>query len=67
MGFQLSKHLFLLEKEEYHSLIITLNIEQQAIIKAIAMKKHMKIDKPLYLFLIGGDGTGKIFTEKVIF
>jgi len=44
-----------------------LNREQQAIIKDIAMKKRMNIEKLLYIFLVGGTRTGKTFIEKSIF
>ncbi|CAF4097310.1 unnamed protein product [Adineta steineri] len=44
-----------------------LNREQQAVTKDIAMKKCMDMYKALYLFLIGGAGTGKTFTAKAIF
>ena len=44
-----------------------LNKEQQAIVKDIAIRKLKKTDKPLYLFLTGGAGTGKTFTSKAIF
>ena len=44
-----------------------LNREQQAIVKDIALKKCINIDKPLYLFLRDGVGTGNTRTSKVIF
>lgn len=44
-----------------------LNRTQQAIVKHIALKKHINIDKPLCLFLIGGVGSGKTFTSKEIY
>lgn len=31
------------------------------------MKKNMNMEKPLYIFLIGGAGNGKTFTTEVIF
>jgi hypothetical protein len=43
-----------------------LNREKQEIIKYISIKKLKYMHTPLCLFLIGGAGTGKIFTTKMI-
>ena len=59
LGFQVIEHPFLLENMEYYKIRRILNREQQAIVKEIAMKKRMDINKPLYLFLTGGEGTRK--------
>lgn len=67
IGFQLSEHPFLLINAKSRRLRRMLNKEQQAITKDISMKKRMDMYKALYLFLIGGAGTGKTFTAKVIF
>ncbi|XP_059067636.1 uncharacterized protein LOC131858419 [Cryptomeria japonica] len=44
-----------------------LNIEQQAIVKDIAIKKMKNMQTPLHLFLTSGEGIGKTFTAKAIY
>jgi hypothetical protein len=60
-------HPFLLSNDEYFKLRRQLNREQQTILKDVLMSKKLTPDKPLYLFLTGGAGTGKTFTAKVLF
>jgi exonuclease III len=67
LGFQVTDHPLFLDNEEYYRLRRSLNKEQQAIVKDIALKKSMDIQKPLHLFLTGGAGTGKTFTAKTLF
>jgi hypothetical protein len=67
LGFQVTHHPLFHENEEYYRLRSSLNREQQAIVKDIALKKSMDIQKPLHLFLTGGAGTGKNFTAKTLF
>jgi len=67
LGFQVARHLFLLENSEYYRLRRMLNREQQAIIKDVILKKLRDMQTPLYLFLMGGVGTKKPFTKKIIF
>jgi hypothetical protein len=64
LGFQVTKHPFLIENNEYHRIRHFLNQEQQTIVKDITLKKHLNMDTPLHLFLIGGARTGKTFTMK---
>ena len=54
LGFQVTKHQFLLENKEYYRIMRLLNKEQQAIVKDISMKKRRDIHTPIDLFLIGG-------------
>jgi hypothetical protein len=67
LGFQVTDHPFFLDNEEYYRLRILLNKEQQAIVKNISLKKSMDIQELVYLFLTGGEGTGKAFTTKMLF
>ena len=64
LGFQVTKHPFLIENNEYHIIRRMLNREQQTILKDIALKKRLNMDSPVHLFLTGGAGTSKTFTAK---
>ena len=67
LGFQVTKHPFLIENNEYHRVRRLLIREHQAIMKDIAIKKHLNMHTPLHLFLIGGARTCKTFTVKALF
>jgi hypothetical protein len=67
LGFQVTKHPFLIENNEYHRIRRLLNREQQTILKDIALKKHLSMHTHVHLFLTGGAGTGKTFTTKSLF
>ncbi|XP_059070801.1 uncharacterized protein LOC131860407 [Cryptomeria japonica] len=66
-AFEIAKHTQIIDNNEYHKLRQMLNIEQQAIVKDIAIKKMKNMQTPLHLFLTGGAGTGKTFTAKAIY
>ena len=51
IGFQVTKHPFLIENNEYHRIRRLLNQEQQTIVKDIVVKKCLNMDTPLHLFL----------------
>ena len=44
-----------------------LNCEQQKIVKDIGIKKWLNMNSPMHVFLTGGAGTRKTFTEKALF
>jgi hypothetical protein len=67
LGFQVTKHPFLIENNEYHRIRRLLNREQQTILKDIALKKCLSMHTHVHLFLTGGAGTGKTFTTKALF
>jgi hypothetical protein len=67
LGFQVKKHPFLIENNEYHRIRGLLNREQQTILKDIVLKKHLNMHTHVHLFLIGGAGIGKTFTAKALF
>jgi hypothetical protein len=67
LGFQVTKHHFLIENNEYHRIRRLLNLEQQTILKDIALKKCLNMDTLVHLFLTGGAGIGKTFTTKALF
>ena len=67
LGFQITAHPFLMENNEYYKLRRMLNKEQQAIVKDIAIKKKKNPKEPIYLFITGGAGVGKMLTAKAIF
>jgi ATP-dependent DNA helicase PIF1 len=67
LGFQVTKHPFLIENNEYHRIRRLLNREQQTIVKDIALKKCLNMNSPVHVFLTGGAGTGKTFTTKALF
>ena len=67
LGFQVTKHHFLIENNEYHIIRRMLNREQQTILKDIALKKCLSMDTPLHLCLTGGAGASKTFIEKALF
>jgi hypothetical protein len=67
IGFQVTKHPFLIENNEYHRIRRLLNREQQTILKDIALKKCLNMDSPVHLFLTVGAGTCKTFTAKALF
>jgi hypothetical protein len=52
LRFQVTKHPFFLENEEYYKIKRLLNKEQQAIVKDIAWKKCKDIHTHVHLFLI---------------
>lgn len=52
---------------EYYNLRKKLNREQQEFFKDIEMKKIKDIRTLIYLFLIGGAGSGKFFIVTTIF
>jgi hypothetical protein len=54
LRFQITKHPFSLESEEYYRIRRLINREQQEIVKDIAMKKHRDIHTLIRLFLAGG-------------
>jgi hypothetical protein len=67
LGFQVTKHPFLIENVEYHRIKCPLNREQQTILKDIALKKRLNMHTPMNLFLTCGAGTWKTFTTKELF
>jgi hypothetical protein len=67
LGFQVTKHHFLIENNEYHRVRRLLNREQQTILKDIAIKKHLNMHTPVHLFLTSGARTCKTFTVKELF
>jgi Cdc6-like AAA superfamily ATPase len=67
LDFQVTKHPFLIENNEYHRIRCLLNREQQTTVKDVSLKKHLNMDTPLHLFLTGGARTGKTFTMKALF
>jgi hypothetical protein len=67
LGFQVTKHPFLIENNEYHRIRRLLNREQQTILKDIALKKCLNMDTLVHLFLTGRAGTCKTFTAKALF
>jgi hypothetical protein len=67
LGFQVTKHPFLIENNEYHGIRRLLNREQQTIVKDIALKKRLNMNSPMHVFLTGRAKTGKTFTEKAFF
>ena len=67
LGFQVTKHPFLIENNEYNRIRCILNREQQTILKDIALKKRLNMDSHVHLFLTGGARTGKTFTAKALF
>jgi hypothetical protein len=67
LGFQVTKHPFLIENNEYHRIRRLLNSEQQTIIKDIALKKWLNMNSHVHVFLIGGAGTYKTFIAKAFF
>ena len=52
---------------EYHALRKTLNNEQETIAKEIITRKRNDPLSSNYLFLTGGEGTGKTHTAKTIY
>jgi hypothetical protein len=67
LGFQVTKHPFLIENNEYHRIRHLLNREQQTIVKDIALKKWLNMNNHVHMFLTGGAGTSKTFTTKALF
>jgi predicted GTPase len=67
LGFQVTKHPFLIENNEYHIIICLLNREQQKTVKDIALKKQLNMNSLVHVFLIGRVGIGKTFTNKALF
>ena len=67
LGFQVTKHPFLIENNEYHRIRCLLNHEQQTIVNDISLKKRLNMDTPVHLLLTGRAGIGKIFTVKALF
>jgi hypothetical protein len=67
LGFQVTKHHFLIENNEYHRIRRLLNHEQQTILKDIALQKCLNMNNLVHVFLTGGAGTGKTFTAKALF
>jgi hypothetical protein len=67
LGFQVTKHPFLIENNEYHRIRRLLNRKQQTILKDIALKKCLNMNSPVHVFFTGGAGTGKTFTAKALF
>jgi hypothetical protein len=67
LGFQVTKHPFLIENNEYHRIRRLLNREQQTILKEISLKKRLNMNSLVHVFLTGGAGTGKTFTVKAVF
>ena len=55
--FQVTKHPFLIENNEYHIIRRLLNRKQQKILKDIALKKCLNMNSPVHMFLTGGAGT----------
>ena len=53
LGFQVTKHPFLIENNEYHRIRCMLNHEQQTIVKDIALKKRLNMNSPVHVFLKG--------------
>ena len=66
LGFQVTKHPFLIENNEYHRIRRLLNHEQQKKVY-ISLKKCLNMNNHVHVFLTGGAGTGKTFTAKVLF
>jgi hypothetical protein len=67
IGFQVTKHPFLIENNEYHRIRHMLNHQQQIIVKDIALKKRLNMNSLVHVFLTGRAGTGKTFTAKSLF
>jgi hypothetical protein len=67
LGFQVTKHPFLIENNEYHRIRRLLNHEQQTILKDIALKKCLNMNNHVHVFLTGRAGTCKTFTAKALF
>jgi hypothetical protein len=67
IGFQVTKHPFLIENNEYHRIRHLLNREQQTILKDIALKKRLNMNSLVHVFLTGIAGISKTFTEKELF
>jgi hypothetical protein len=67
IGFQVTKHPFFIENNEYYIVRRLLNREQQAILNDIAIKKHLNMHTLVHLFLTGGAGTRKTFITKTLF
>jgi hypothetical protein len=67
LGFQVTKHPFFIENNEYYRVRRLLNREQQAIVKDIAMKKCSNMHTHVHLFLIGEARTRKTFIAKELF
>jgi hypothetical protein len=67
LGFQVTKHHFLIENNEYYRVKRVLNREQQAILKDTAIKKRLNMHTHVHLFLIGGARTCKTFIAKALF
>jgi hypothetical protein len=67
LGFQVTKHPFLIENNEYHITRRLLNHEQQTIVKDIVLKKGLNMNSHVHMFLTGGVRTGKTFTTKELF
>jgi hypothetical protein len=67
LGFQVTKHPFLIENNEYHRIRRLLNREQQTIVKDIALKKWLNMNNRVHVFLTGRAGTCKTFTAKALF
>jgi hypothetical protein len=64
LGFQVTKHPFLIENNEYHRIRRLLNREQQTIVKDIALKKCLNMNNHVHVFLTGGAGTGRHSQQK---
>jgi hypothetical protein len=67
LGFQVTKHPFLIENNEYHRIRRLLNCEQQTIVKDISLKKWLNMNIHMHVFLTGGAGIGKTFIAKALF
>jgi hypothetical protein len=67
LGFQVTKHPFLIENNENHIIRHPLNRERQTILKDSVLKKCLNMDTHVHLFLTGGAGIGKTFTAKTLF
>jgi hypothetical protein len=67
LGFQGTKHPFLIENNEYHRIRRLLNRKQQTILKNIALKRLLNMDSPMHVFLTSRAGTRKKFVEKELF
>jgi hypothetical protein len=67
LGFQVTKHPFPIENNEYHRTRCLLNHEQQTIVKDIALKKRLNMNSPVHVFLTRGVGIDKTVTAKALF
>jgi hypothetical protein len=64
LGFQVTKHPFLIENNEYHIIRHMLNHEHQTILKDISLKKWLNMNNLVHVFLTGRVGTGNTFKAK---